>query len=168
MLYIEAEQRAPLSPKGSWGAVPAAGAGWGVVGGSPAPRGDSSDGEGLVGPALFAALWGPHVQEGDPVGIITIEDVIEEARGAVWMQCRGLWHLCCCTLTDDLDAEFRVPTNVTVGRLVRVPACCKRVVRVARFVLTRLCGSVTGTAMSLLQLTASHTLLCSQASDVLL
>jgi hypothetical protein len=55
-------------------------AGWaGSTIGSPVkgiPR-DSSTGEGCVG------LWGPDVQEGDTVGIITIEDVIEEVSCAV-------------------------------------------------------------------------------------
>jgi hypothetical protein len=94
MVYIEAEQRAPLSPQGSWGAVPPHSQGWGtvhnaphhnphqhphrVVVGSPVRGGglrDSSSGEGCAG-----VLWGPDVRVGDPVGIITIEDVIEEVR----------------------------------------------------------------------------------------
>ena len=77
-LYIEAEQRVPISPQGSWGINPTNQGSWGsaAVIGSPVNKRDSSGVEyGCVG-----VLWGPDVQEGDPVGIITIEDVIEEVR----------------------------------------------------------------------------------------
>jgi hypothetical protein len=77
-LYIEAEQRVPISPQGSWGINPTSQGSWAsaAVIGSPVNKRDSSGVEyGCVG-----VLWGPDVQEGDPVGIITIEDVIEEVR----------------------------------------------------------------------------------------
>lgn len=100
-LYIEAEQRVPISPQGSWGMHPSPGS-WGsaAVIGSPVSKRDSSGVEhGCVG-----VLWGADVQEGDPVGIITIEDVIEEVgvllgllRLLVLAALQGVFAWCCST-----------------------------------------------------------------------
>jgi hypothetical protein len=120
-VYFEAEQRLPVTPTGSWGTAgywaqpPGSSANSGSSGaaviGSPVGARqqqqqqqqfqqqqqllrDSGTGEGCVG------IWGPEVQEGDPVGIITIEDVIEEVRNVLccgMLCCAALWRavLCC-------------------------------------------------------------------------
>lgn len=125
-VYFEAEQRLPVTtPTGSWGTAgywaqqpgSSGNSGTAVIGspvGAQAQQQqqlrDSSAGEGCVG------IWGPEVQEGDPVGIITIEDVIEEVRRAV----------ACCAETDCLCFGcVCCITCIVMGALLPLPVAAR-------------------------------------------
>lgn len=67
--------------KGKADAPPANGASGHASGGSEAEEGESSRNSGEQSPAVQTA------EPNEPVGIITIEDVLEELIGQVWLPC---------------------------------------------------------------------------------